>query len=87
LCGKPLKRRHFTCSFCRKRRYTYGLIHPPEYVRGDFNLIMNYRKNGAYVIPSHATVYYLIINQDRRFGFAKWLISKWLLVILEALSN
>jgi hypothetical protein len=76
-CGHG-RRPHFSCLFCRLRRFFYGKMDPKKY---------HYNRYMRVVMPQDCTNYILIIDNKRRFAKAKGLVLKKLLTIVEWLAN
>lgn len=78
LCGYDLKRIHFSCLFCRIRRFFYGKMDKKQY---------HYNKCMRIVMPQDCTQYILFIDNKRRWASVKAAILKRLLTICEWLAN
>jgi hypothetical protein len=76
ICGKPLKRFHWSCLFCRLRRYEAGQLNHADYERA-----------GPVVVPRDREVYLLYIDRKRRFRRLKDQLMGKLLNIVELLAN
>jgi hypothetical protein len=78
LCGKNLKRPHFSCLACRLRRLAYGKLDKKKY---------RFDKQTGLVVPNvNFSVYMLIIDGNRRFAKVKGLLLKKVLAIAEFLA-
>ncbi len=80
LCGytNEMRRPHFSCMYCRIRRWFYKKMDPKQY---------HYNRFMRVVVPSDCTNYVLLIDNGRRFAKAKALLLKHLLTICEWLAN
>jgi hypothetical protein len=80
LCGYAgkMRRPHFSCLFCRVRRFFYGKMDPEKY---HYNSLMRV------VFPEDQTTYVLLIDNNRRNAKVKAAILKRLLTICEWLAN
>jgi len=78
LCGYKLRRPHFTCLFCRVRRYFYGKLDRRRY---RYNSLMRV------VLPMDRTTYVLFIDNKRHLASVKALVLKRLLTVCEWLAN
>lgn len=86
LCGYGLRRPHFTCLFCRLRRFERR-VHARGLCRADFRVSIVYRRGGRYVLPFDASAYTLVIDNGRRFRRVKAFLLKRLLAVAELLAN
>jgi hypothetical protein len=79
LCGyTEMKRPHFSCLFCRVRRFFYGKMDKTCY---------HYNKQMRIVMPQDCTTYVIFIDNKRRLANIKSAILKRLLTICEWLAN
>lgn len=79
LCSTPLKRFHWSCLYCRTRRFFYGKMDPKRY---------HYNKLMKLVIPNSQPIpYVLFIDPNRRNEKAKSILLKKVLTIAEMLAN
>jgi hypothetical protein len=80
LCGytDEMRRPHFSCLFCRIRRFFYGKMDPKKY---------RYNRYMRIVVPADQTTYVLLIDNKRRLACVKAQILKRLLTICEWLAN
>jgi len=78
LCGHDLKRPHFSCLYCRIRRFFYGKMDPKQY---------HYNSKMRLVMPEDYTTYVLFIDNQRRFEAVKAAILKRLVTLCEWLAN
>jgi len=82
LCGKPLKRFHMTCLWCRLQRIRYGRLNPESYYKlGSviFKPCLN--------VPVNHKIYVLFIDTYRPFYAIKDKFLQILLKIAEALAH
>jgi hypothetical protein len=78
LCGYKLRRPHFTCMFCRVRRFFYGKLDRSQY---------HYNSKMRIVMPEDRTTYVLFIDNKRHLANVKALMLKRLLTVCEWLAN
>jgi hypothetical protein len=78
LCRLPLQRFHWSCMYCRLRRFFYGKMDPKKY---RYNRYMNV------VFPVNETTYVIIIDNTRRLASLKGPLLKKVLTIAEMLAN
>jgi hypothetical protein len=80
LCKHNLKRFHWSCLYCRIRRYFYGKMDKKKY---------HYNRYLGVVMPTpdKTQTYVLIIDGNRRFAALKGAILKRWLTIAEMLAN
>lgn len=78
LCGHPLGRFHWTCLYCRIRRFFYGKMDPKKY---------HYNRYMGLVMPESQTTYVLIIDNTRRLARVKNSLLKKLFTLCEMLAN
>ena len=78
LCGYKLRRPHFTCMFCRVRRFFYGKLDRKKY---------HYNSKMRIVMPEDRTTYVLFIDNKRHLANVKALVLQRLLTVCEWLAN
>jgi hypothetical protein len=81
LCHHPLHRFHWSCLYCRVRRFFYGKMDRTKY---------HYNRYLGCVLPtqpSKMATYVLIIDGNRRLARVKEMILKRVLTIAEWLAN
>jgi len=78
LCGYDLRRPHFSCMYCRVRRWFYGKMDKNKY---------HYNAQMRIVMPGDCTTYVLFIDNGRRLKNVKAQLLKRLLTICEWLAN
>jgi hypothetical protein len=80
LCGysNRMSRPHFTCLFCRVRRFFYGKMDKNKY---------HYNSKMRIVMPQDCQTYVLFIDNKRPHAKIKEQVLKRLLTICEWLSN
>ena len=78
LCGYKLRRPHFTCMFCRVRRFFYGKLDRKKY---------HYNRKMRIVLPEDCTTYVLFIDNKRHLANVKALVLQRLLTVCEWLAN
>jgi len=78
LCGYKLRRPHFTCLFCRVRRFFYGKLDRKKY---------HYNSKMRIVLPEDYITYVLFIDNKRHLANVKALVLKRLLTVCEWLAN
>ncbi|MGA3191994.1 MAG: hypothetical protein ABSD73_05705 [Candidatus Bathyarchaeia archaeon] len=78
LCGHPLQRYHWSCMYCRVRRFFYGKMDPKIY---HYNSLMRL------VVPADQTTYVLFIDDRRRNAKVKSILLKACLELAEWLAN
>ncbi len=87
LCGRRLRRPHFTCLTCRKRRWNQNRRDRDKWTRGHVQISFVEEPDGSNIIPRKATVYVLVVDGNRRFARLKDLLLAKLRVLEEFLSN
>ena len=80
LCHHKLHRFHFTCLYCRLRRFFYGRMDKKKY---------HYNRYLGVVMPQpdKQSTYVLIIDENRHLRAVKAAILKRWLTIAEWLAN
>jgi hypothetical protein len=78
LCGHKLHRPHFSCLFCRIRRFRYRKMDKNKY---------HYNRYLGVVTSERMQTYVMFIDPDRRLARVKAAILKRLLTICEFLAN
>jgi hypothetical protein len=79
LCGYDLRRPHFTCLFCRRRRWHYGKLDRRKFHWKD--------ESHRLLIPNDSITYVLFIDNSRRFACVKTRLLKSILTFAEFLAN
>jgi hypothetical protein len=80
LCHHKLRRFHWSCLYCRIRRFFYGKMDRKKY---------HYNRYLGVVMPEpdRTSTYVLIIDENRHLRSLKAAILKRLLTIVEMLAN
>lgn len=88
ICGHDLRRFHFSCLFCRIRRWYTGKMDKSKYVfiPPGRTATLRIRVSGL-VVPKQCQVYVLFIDPNRRYRTIKQAFLKRLLTIAELLAN
>lgn len=86
LCGKNLRRFHFTCIFCRIRRFYYKKLGSSHFHKVQLTITVKESENGV-VIPKQSVFYCLVIDNNRNFKKLKQILLSKVLTLAEFLAN
>ena len=87
VCGHKIDRFHWSCLFCRHRRWLKGELGPPHYHHVNVGVRLEETPAGAAIMSDCGSVYVLLIDGRRRHSFLKDKLLKKTLEMAEFLAN